>query len=86
MTTDLINHLRIPGGVPKPEGLEYLEQVEATFELYGGRWLALGAHDEVREGPWPGSVGLIEFPDRDAANAWYRDVREPYFISWVSTI
>jgi hypothetical protein len=26
--TYLINHLRIPGGVPKPEGLEYPEQFE----------------------------------------------------------
>jgi hypothetical protein len=36
MATDLINHLRVSGGVPKPEGLENLEQVEATFELCGG--------------------------------------------------
>jgi hypothetical protein len=36
MATDLINHVRTPGDVPKPEGLEYLEQVEATFELYVG--------------------------------------------------
>ena len=50
MATYLINHLRIPGGVPKAEGLEYLEQVEATFEPYGAKWLVLGAHDEVLEG------------------------------------
>jgi hypothetical protein len=30
MTRYLINHLRIPGGVPKKESLRYLEQVEAT--------------------------------------------------------
>jgi uncharacterized protein (DUF1330 family) len=53
MATDLINHLRIRG-VPRPGGLEYLEQVEATFELYGGEWLMLGADDEVRDGAWPG--------------------------------
>jgi len=25
----------------------------------------------VLEGAWPGSVVLMEFPDRDAAKAWY---------------
>jgi uncharacterized protein (DUF1330 family) len=71
MATYLINHLRIPADVPNQEGLEYLEKVEATFQAYGGKWLVLGQHDEVLEGAWPGSVVLMEFPDRDAANAWY---------------
>jgi reactive intermediate/imine deaminase len=71
MATYLVNHLRIPNDVPKGEGLEYLEKVEATFQPYGGKWLVLGQHDEVLEGAWPGSVVLMEFPDRDAANAWY---------------
>jgi len=26
MTTYLLNHVRIPNGVPKPEGLPYLER------------------------------------------------------------
>ncbi len=30
--TYLINHLRIPADVPNAEGLDYLEQVEATVE------------------------------------------------------
>ncbi len=30
METYLINHLRIPDDVPNAEGLDYLEQVEAT--------------------------------------------------------
>jgi uncharacterized protein (DUF1330 family) len=72
MTTYLINHLRIPNGVPKGEGLEYLERVEATFQPYGGEWLVLGQHDEVLEGAWPGSVVVMRFPDREAANAWYQ--------------
>jgi reactive intermediate/imine deaminase len=71
MATYLVNHLRIPNAIPNPEGLEYLEKVEATFLPYGGKWLVLGQHDEVLEGAWPGSVVLMEFPDRDAANAWY---------------
>jgi uncharacterized protein (DUF1330 family) len=41
MTTYLINHMRIPNGIPKPEGLVYLEKVEATFKPYGGKWLVL---------------------------------------------
>jgi uncharacterized protein (DUF1330 family) len=72
MTTYLINHLRIPGEVPNAEGLEYLEKVEATFKPFGGKWLVLGEHDEVVEGAWPGGVVLMEFPDRDAAQEWYR--------------
>ncbi|WP_329182916.1 DUF1330 domain-containing protein [Actinacidiphila glaucinigra] len=70
MSTYLINHLRIPGGVPNEEGLSYLEQVEATVAPHGGKWLAQGDVDVV-EGAWPGSVVLMEFPDRAAADRWY---------------
>jgi uncharacterized protein (DUF1330 family) len=70
MTTYLINHLRIPGGVPNDGGLTYLEQVEATVEPYGGRWVANG-EATVKEGSWPGLVVLMEFPDRAAAENWY---------------
>jgi uncharacterized protein (DUF1330 family) len=61
MAAYLVNHLRIPNGIPKPEGLEYLERVEATFTPYGGRWLVLDAQVDVVEGAWPGSVVLMEF-------------------------
>jgi uncharacterized protein (DUF1330 family) len=71
MSAYLINHLRIPNGVPSSAGLEYLERVEATFVPYGGRWLALDTQVEVLEGAWPGSVVLMEFPDLDAARKWY---------------
>ena len=71
MSTYLVNHLRIPGGVPNAEALSYLEQVEDTFRPYGGRWLALDAQVEVLEGAWPGSVVLMEFPDIEAARGWY---------------
>ncbi|WP_055589903.1 DUF1330 domain-containing protein [Peterkaempfera griseoplana] len=70
MSTYLIGHLRIPGGVPNEEGLSYLEQVEATVAPYGGKWLAQGDVDVI-EGAWPGSLVLMEFPDRAAADAWY---------------
>ena len=70
MTTYLVNHLRVPG-IPKPQDLEYLERVEATFLPYGGRWLVLDGEVEVLEGAWPGSVVLMEFPDRETARKWY---------------
>jgi uncharacterized protein (DUF1330 family) len=70
MSAYLINHLRIPGGVPNDEGLSYLEQVESTAKPFGGKWLAQGAV-EVVEGAWPGSAVLIEFPTLAAAHDWY---------------
>lgn len=70
MSTYLINHLRIPGGIPNEEGLSYLEQVESTVNAYGGKWLAQG-DVEVVEGAWPGSAVLIEFPSMADAQKWY---------------
>jgi uncharacterized protein (DUF1330 family) len=70
MKTYLINHLRIPGGVPSNAGLSYLEQVEATVAPFGGIWLAQGDADVI-EGAWQGSVVLMEFPNREAATNWY---------------
>jgi uncharacterized protein (DUF1330 family) len=71
MTAYLINHLRIPNGVPSSEALTYLEEVEATFTPYNGKWLVLDAQVEVQEGAWPGSVVLMEFPDMEIAKQWY---------------
>jgi uncharacterized protein (DUF1330 family) len=70
MSTYLINHLRIPGGIPNEEGLSYLDQVERTVQNHGGKWLAQG-EVQVVEGAWPGSVVLIEFPSRSDAKSWY---------------
>lgn len=70
MSTYLINQLRIPGGVPNEQGLEYLSQVEATAKPYGAKWLAMGEVD-VLEGSWPGTAVLMEFPDRAAVDNWY---------------
>ena len=70
MSTYLINHLRIPGGIPNDEDLSYLEQVESTVKAYGGKWLAQG-EVQVVEGAWPGSVVLMEFPSMAAAQNWY---------------
>jgi uncharacterized protein (DUF1330 family) len=70
MSTYLINHLRIPGGVPNDEGLAYLEQVEATAKAYGGEWLAQG-DVQVLEGSWPGAIVLMRFPSMTEALNWY---------------
>jgi uncharacterized protein (DUF1330 family) len=70
MTTYLINHLRIPGGVPTEDELAYLEQVEATVAPYGG-W-RLMPQVQVVEGAWPGLVVLMEFPDMAKAKEWYK--------------
>jgi uncharacterized protein (DUF1330 family) len=71
MSTYVITHLRIPGGIPNEEGLSYLEQVEDTLLPFGGAYLAQGAPAEIKEGGWEGSVVLIEFPDRAAVDGWY---------------
>lgn len=71
MTVYLVNHLRIPGGVPSRDALDYLGRVESTFLPYGGRWLALDGEVEQIEGAWPGSVVLMEFADLATAKRWY---------------
>lgn len=70
MSAYLINHLRLPGGIPTEEGLSYLEQVESTVTAHGGKWLAQG-EPQVVEGAWPGLAVLIEFPGMAEAQAWY---------------
>lgn len=43
------------------------------FERHGGALLSVDEDPEVLEGEWPHTrTVLIEFPDRDAAMAWYR--------------
>jgi len=55
----LINHLRIPGGVPNDEGRSYLDQVKATAKACGGEWLAQG-DVRVLEGAWAWRGGFDE--------------------------
>ncbi|HZR01943.1 MAG TPA: DUF1330 domain-containing protein [Burkholderiales bacterium] len=52
---------------------EYRRQVAATIEKFGGRFLVRGGEHETLEGTWqPGRLVLLEFPDMDALQAWYR--------------
>lgn len=51
--------------------LTYMERIQSTLDPFDGRFLVHGATVEVREGPFPGTVVIIEFPTIEAARAWY---------------
>lgn len=69
MTAYAVAHLRTSH--INADVLDYIERIQATMDLYGGRFLVHGATVEVREGSWPGTVVILEFPDMDSARAWY---------------
>src|ERR671919_1740009 len=69
MAAYALAHLRTPK--INDDVLEYLERIQATLDPYHGRFLVHGAEVDVMEGPWPGTVVVIEFPDVSAAHAWY---------------
>ena len=51
---------------------EYRKMVPATFEKYGGRFLARGGNVETKEGGWsPPRLVIVEFPSMERARAWY---------------
>ncbi|MFI6262250.1 DUF1330 domain-containing protein [Micromonospora sp. NPDC051006] len=62
-------HLRTPN--TNEDVLTYIERIQATLDPFGGRFRVHGAEVEVLEGEWPGTVVIIEFPDVEAARAWY---------------
>ncbi|HWM08520.1 MAG TPA: DUF1330 domain-containing protein [Solirubrobacteraceae bacterium] len=64
-----IAHLQ-PGPM-HPDIAAYVEQIEATLEPFGGRYLIHGGPVDVREGEWQGDLVAIEFPSREQATAWY---------------
>jgi uncharacterized protein (DUF1330 family) len=59
--------------VSNPEAYqEYLRHNTALVEKHGGRFLVRGGKVELLEGDWiTHRVVLMEFPDGDAARAWY---------------
>jgi uncharacterized protein (DUF1330 family) len=59
-------HLRVG-----PDIVTYLQQIDATLEPYQGRFIVHGGPVQVLEGPWSGSLIILEFPSRDSAAAWY---------------
>jgi uncharacterized protein (DUF1330 family) len=69
MAAYALAHLRTP--TINDDTLEYIERIQATMDPYGGRFLVHGADVEVKEGEWPGTVVILEFPDLTAARRWY---------------
>jgi uncharacterized protein (DUF1330 family) len=54
-----------------PAIVEYLERIDATLAPFDGHFIVHGGPNDVREGHDPGTVIVIEFPDRAAAEGWY---------------
>lgn len=51
---------------------EYRKRVNATLELYGGKFLARGGAVETIEGDWqPQRLVILEFPDTEQFKRWY---------------
>jgi uncharacterized protein (DUF1330 family) len=69
MTAYAIAHLRTP--TSNADIYEYIERIQSTMDPFGGRFLVHGPEVEVREGSWPGTIVILEFPDLDKARAWY---------------
>ncbi|MFD5507975.1 DUF1330 domain-containing protein [Streptomyces sp. NPDC127051] len=69
MTAYAIGHIRPE--TMNEDILRYIEEIQSTMDPFGGRFLVHGAETEVKEGPWPGTVVVIAFPDIESARAWY---------------
>ena len=54
-----------------PPIVEYLERIDATLAPYDGHFIVHGGEPEVLEGQNPGTLIVIEFPDRSRASDWY---------------
>lgn len=69
MTAYAIAHIRPE--TMNDDILRYIEEIQATMDPFGGRFLVHGKEVEVKEGPWPGTIVVIGFPDIERARAWY---------------
>jgi uncharacterized protein (DUF1330 family) len=50
----------------------YRQQVAATVERYGGRYIVRGGPCEVKEGDWrPVFPVILEFPNLEQLRGWY---------------
>ena len=54
-----------------PEIISYLEGIDATLKLFGGRFLIHGGPRTDLEGACDRDLIVIAFPDQAAAQAWY---------------
>ncbi|CAL9596375.1 hypothetical protein SUDANB120_05351 [Streptomyces sp. enrichment culture] len=69
MTAYAIAHLR--SETMHEDVLTYIEAIQSTMDPFHGRFLVHGKQVEVLEGPFPGTVVVIGFPDIERARAWY---------------
>lgn len=70
MSAYALAHLRTPQ--INDEVLEYIDRIQDTLDPFEGRFLVHGPQVvDVREGEWPGTVVIIEFPAVAAATGWY---------------
>ncbi len=51
---------------------EYGKVVAATIAAFDGKFLVRGGKCSVLEGEWQPRTVILEFPSREAAEAWYR--------------
>ncbi|MYT23257.1 DUF1330 domain-containing protein [Streptomyces sp. SID7760] len=58
-------------GTMNEDILRYIEEIQSTMDPFEGRFLVHGAEVEVVEGPFPGTVVVLAFPDMERARAWY---------------
>jgi uncharacterized protein (DUF1330 family) len=54
-----------------PAIVEYLERIDETLAPYDGRFIVHGGEPTMLEGESPGTLIVIQFPDRSRAEAWY---------------
>ena len=51
--------------------VEYLQRIDATLAPYDGHFIVHGGVAAMIEGTSPGTLIVIEFPDRSHAENWY---------------
>jgi len=69
MTAYAVGHLTEVDMGPAIVG--YLEGIDATLAPFSGKFRIHGGQPEKLEGDWRGHLIVIEFPDIEAARAWY---------------
>ncbi|MFF4292367.1 DUF1330 domain-containing protein [Streptomyces vinaceus] len=69
MTAYAIAHIR--PATMNEDILRYIEEIQSTMDPFEGCFLVHGREVEVLEGPFPGTVVVIAFPDMERARAWY---------------
>jgi uncharacterized protein (DUF1330 family) len=54
-----------------PPIVEYLERIDATLAPFDGHFIVHGGEATLLEGTLPGTLIVIEFPDRPSVDGWY---------------